>query len=305
MKIKLFMHLMPWEVDDAQISYNKIAVAKKYISDDDILTVDTCLNLSNHLIDWNLCSIPKEYFIDKYNYIGNILYDVSHKHNIYDGPDLYGHLDFQREIIESDIDYYMSICPDVYFHPHAIYYMLESAKNIKSKYFILTSEAPKLWDSSWDVLTNKRFKNDQYTNWNNQNINNIIHYIENNTDEPYVEKIENFKWAGWFDLYNKDFYEKLVPIPQDWRGYGPWDYYGVTVSGMAKHMYNVDVSQYILRNQVSFDKDIGIFNSKKNPIPYKKYLQLKEIPDQRKTFETNFSKYVNQWRLYAKNTQLI
>ena len=69
MNIKIYMHLMPWELDDANNVFNKIAIANKYLSPDDQLTVDTCLNLSSYIIDWDKSIIPKEFYIKIYEWI--------------------------------------------------------------------------------------------------------------------------------------------------------------------------------------------------------------------------------------------
>ena len=305
MNIKIFMHLMPWELDDVSKILDKIASSKRYLNSLDNICVETRLNLSSYIINWENSKIPKQFFIDKYKYIQNSLYEYNFKSSIYDGNELYGCLDFQREVIEPSIDYYIPLCPDIYFHNHSLFYLIESAKNVKDEYFVITTETPKLWDETWDILTNKNFKDAKYSNWDNQNINELIYFSENNNEEPYIEKINQFKWAGWFDLYNKNFFEKLVPSSDDWHGYGPWDYFGINVCNIAKHNFNVNVNQYVLRNQIVFDKDIGIFQNKKNPSPYKKYLSFNDIPNQRQTFESKINEYIYRWQEYAKINKII
>ena len=296
---------MPWELDDAFHVFNKISLSNKYINPNDKIYIDTCVNLSSYIIDWDKSKLPKEFFIDKYNYICKALQGVTHKSNIYEKNELYGHLDFQREVVEPHIDYYLAACPDVYFHHHTIFLMLESAKNIKDDYFLITAEIPKLWDNTWDILTNKCFQNDSYNKWQDNDIYDIIYKSENIQDIPYVEKLNVFKYAAWFDLYNKNFYEKLVPCFENWHGYGPWDSFGTTISHMARDRFNLNINQYVLRNQIIFDKDIGIFQNKKTPNIYKKYLYLNDIPNQRHAFESNINNYLNQWLDYARTNKII
>lgn len=305
MNIKIYMHLMPWELDDASNVFNKIAIANKYLSPDDQLTIDTCLNLSSYIIDWDKSIIPKEFYINKYNYISKVFYEINHKCNIYDKNELYGHLDFQREVQDPNIDYYIQMCSDVYFHPHTIFYLIESAKKITTKYFLITPEIPKLWDQTWDVLTNKNFINEPYETWENRNINEIIYISETMNESPYFEKINQFKWAGWLDLYNKNFHDTLIPSHPDWHGYGPWDFYGLHVCNIAKYNFNIDVAQYVLRNQIIFDKDIGIFQNKKNPSVYKKYLSLNTIPNQRVEFESKMEQYIRIWHENLKRNNIL
>jgi hypothetical protein len=299
------MHLMPWELDDAMIAFQKIATIKRYINESDTIIIESCLNLSSYIINWETSQLPKQFFIDKYNHISKLLYEFTHNTSIYDKNELYGHLDFQRELIESNIDYYLSICPDVYFHPHTILYLIEGAKQIKDKYFLITPEIPQLWDSSWNMLVNKNYKTGNYSNWENQNLNNLIYMSETITESPIIEKINEFKWAGWFDLYNKNFYENLVPIQANWHGYGPWDFFGINICTIIKNRFNVNVEEYVLRNQIIFDKDICLHQGKKNPSPYKKYLVFNEIPNQRHVFESNFDKYMQEWFESAKSNKII
>lgn len=305
MNIKIFTHLMPWELDDAAQTFNKIALAKRYLNPEDTIYIETCLNLSSYIVNWEQSQIPKQFFIDKYKYISSHLSEYNHKTNIYDSNQLYGHLDFQRELIDSNIDYYISICSDIYFHQHSLCYLIESAKHVKEDYFLITLEIPKLWDNTWDICTNKNFENDSYNNWDKQNINEIIYKSENIKEEPYLEKLNTIKFAGWFDLFNKNFYEKLVPCQENWHGYGPWDSFSTNVCAIAKQNFNLKINQYILRNQVVFDKDIGIFQNKKNPSVYKKYLSLNTFPNQRVEFESKMEKYIQIWYENAKRNNII
>lgn len=305
MNIKIFMHLMPWELDDAFSAFSKISTLKRSFDTADTITIHTILNLSSYLINWEKTSIPKQFFIDKYNYIHKILYEYKIKTEIYDGNELYGHLDFQRDLIDVNTDYYISLCPDIYFNPHTIYYLIQGAKQIDTKYFIITPEIPKLWDQSWDFLVNKNLNHYNYHDWENRNIHEIISISNNISEEPEIEKSKQFKWAGWCDLYNKNFYENLLPCQIDWHGYGPWDFFGINICTLAKTQLKVDVDQYILRNQIIFDKDIGIYQNKKTPSPYKSYIYLNKIPDQRQHFESNLNTYIQRWIDNAKENKII
>jgi hypothetical protein len=299
------MHLMPWELDDAFQAFSKIASVKRNLSAGDEIRIDTCLNLSSYIINWEKSSLPKDLFIEKYNYINKILHEFTCNTFIYDQSELYGHLDFQRELVDTCVDYYMSICPDVYFHPHTIYYLIESAKQVKDKYFLITPQIPQLWDSSWNMLVNETFIDGNYENWENQNIHEIIYKSEHLDGNIEIQKTPEFKWAGWFDLYNKNFYEDLVPCFDNWHGYGPWDFFGINVCNLAKQKFKVNVEEYVLKNQIIFDKDIGIYQNKKIQSPYKKYLYLNNIPNQRINFEQNLTNYIGQWINHAKNKNII
>jgi len=312
MNIKIGIHLMPWELDHALLTIDKLKKSIYYVNPDDTIYIDTALNLSAGIIDWEKSLIPKEYFIKKYEVLNSFIKEkFIHTPFIYEGTEVYGHLNLQKTMVSPEIDYYVAICPDVDFHEHALYYLIEYAKTIKNEYFVLTTQISKCWDSSWDILVNEKFMNIPYENYIDIDIHEIRHK-SNELNEFAIKKINQFKYAGWFDLYNKKFYENLAPVLNEWNGYGPWDLYSMYVSNVAKQ-YNVDVQQYILENQVVWFYDTGCLRNmeEKNgdgqlKTLYKDMLTLKlGRHEQRAQIDSNINKYIAEWIEYAKQTKII
>ena len=280
---------MPWEVDYALLQFIQLKKASQHLSDDIYFHIG--LNLSSHIINWNESKLPKEFFINKFNAALKML-DWAKEVNvtIYDGDELWGHLDLEKVQMDPKIDYYMSICPDMWFHEYALFYIIESAKQVKDKHFIITPEIHKLWDWTWDELVNENYQNIPYGDWNKSDIFEIQSRV---LDEPYLKEATRFKWAGWFDLYSKDFME-LIPVPDDWKGYGPWDYYSMLVSDIAVKN-GIDIKEYVLKNQIIFEyhpnkEDKGNFADY-----YKDLLSLNKIENQRQVVESKFPYYIEQW----------
>jgi len=290
MNIKILTHLMPWEVDYALLQFIQLKKSSQYISSEDKIYIDVALNLSSYIINWKESKLPKEFFINKFNTLLLLLDWAVVRPIIYEGDELWGHLDFEKNKIESHIDYYLSICPDMWFHEHTLSYMIESAKQITTKYVIITPEIHKLWDWTWDELVNKNYKDVPYEDWNKSDIFEIQSRV---LEEPYLEQTSRFKYAGWFDLYSKDLLE-LIPIPDDWRGYGPWDYYSMLISDIAVKN-GIDIKEYVLRNQIICEyhpnkEDKGNFVDY-----YKDLLSLNKIENQRTVVESKFPYYIEQW----------
>ena len=303
MNIKIKYHLMPWEIDYALFSFTQLKKSSQHLNQEDKIYIDVALNLSNYIINWNESKLPKEFFINKFNTLLPLLDWAVVRPLIYDGDELWGHLDLERNQMESHIDYYIGICPDMWFHEYLLYYLIESAKQVKDKYFIITPETYKLWDWTWDELVNENYKDIPYENWNKSNIFEIQSQA-NLLNEPYLRKADKFKWAGWFDIYSKALLEELIPIPDEWKGYGPWDYFGMIISDLAtKH--KVEINEYILTNQIicEYHQDK---NDKNNFADYyKNLLELNKIKNQREVIESKFSYYIEQWIQYAKNKKII
>jgi len=289
MNVKIKIHYMPWEVDYALLQFMQLKKASQHLNDDIYFHIG--LNLSSHIINWDGSKLPKEFFINKFNAALKML-DWAKEVNvtIYEGDELWGHLDLEKVQMDPKIDYYMSICPDMWFHEYALFYIIESAKQVKDKYFIITPEIHKLWDWTWDELVNKNYQNVSYSDWNKSDIFEIQSRI---LGEPILQQTTRFKYAGWFDLYSKDFME-LIPIPDDWKGYGPWDYYSMLISEMAVKN-GVDIKEYVLRNQIIFEYHPNKEDKSNFADYYKDLLSLNKIENQRQVVESKFPHYIEQW----------
>ena len=295
MKYKIIYHIMPWEIDYALLAFSQLKKSKFYIPQDVSIEIETVLNLSSYIIDWDQSKLPKEFFIEKYDQISALLIDYKHNKKIYDGDELYGHLNSQRESYQKDIDFYICACPDTYFNERLLYYMIESSKQIKNKYFILTPQICRMWDESWEILTHNKYKIGPHYGWEKTvDIFEVDYFLNNSEEQVKITAIDQLKWAGWFDLYNKEFAEDLTRIPEDWKGYGAWDFYGLSIATYAKRL-GLDFQQYRLDGQIVFEYSVGpLRNEKINGFSdyYKKFLVKKDVSEQRESFNENVNKYI-------------
>jgi hypothetical protein len=300
MNIKIKYHLMPWEIDYALLSFTQLKKSSQYLNPEDKIHIDVALNLSSYIINWNESKLPKDFFISKFNALLSLLDWAVVRPIIYEGNELWGHLDLERNQIEPHIDYYIGMCPDMWFHEHLLYYLIESTKQITNKHFIITPEIHKLWDWTWDELVNENYQNIPYDDWNKSDIFEIQSRV---LGEPVLQQTTRFKYAGWFDLYSKDFLE-LIPIPDDWKGYGPWDYYSMLISDIAVKN-GIDIKEYVLRNQIIFEYHPNKEDKSNFADYYKDLLSLNKIENQRQVVESKFPYYIEQWIQCNKNKQII
>ena len=283
---------MPWELDYALLSFTQFKKSKYYLTGEDTIEINPVLNLSSYLINWEKSKISKDLLISRFNQYLKLLEGYKVTPIIYEGDELYGHLDHQRDAISPEVDFYISVCPDMYFSEHLLPLLISSSKQIDTKYFVLTPEIYKMWDNTWDEITNQDYLNVPYDEWNKGDIFDIRSNMKNSEKGITLETTMKSKWAGWFDLFNKEMYENLVPIQKDWNGYGPWDWYSLMITEACKKN-GVDFQQYILRGQTIFEYPIGPLLDGGYTKMYKDLLYLNKIPDQRKTFEFNMPQYVS------------
>jgi len=302
--VKIHYLIMPWQIDYAQQSYIQFKKSKYYLSDDVNITIDTHLNLSSFIIDWNNTKIPKQYFIDKFKSLEPLLSDYTHNSIIYDGQDNYGLFDMQKAAI-GNYDYYIPVCPDIYFSETLLYYLIESARIVTNKYFVITPEIPKMWDASWDVLTSKQYINTDRSSWITSDIFDIRHDTKTLNNERKLDVVNQHKWAIWFDLYNKEFYENLCPLHDDWIGYGPWDWYSNMLSQHAKNI-GVDMQQFVLRGEIISEYQTGPLRDIGFDEHYKKYFNIKTgAKNQRDLFEKNMNLHLERGMNMLKEKNII
>ena len=293
--IKILYHIMPWEIDYALLTFTQLKKSKYYLPDDVNVVIDSVLNLSSYLINWEESKLPKEYFIEKYNTLSLLLNDYTHNSKIYTGNELYGHLDLQRDAIASDIDYYMGICSDMYFSEHLLSYLVQAASAVTNKYFVITPQICRMWDESWEILTHPKFAVGPYHGWEKTtDIFDVDNYLHVTDEVTQLTPIDQLKWAGWFDIYSKEFYEDLARVPDEWHGYGAWDYYGMIICNYAKQL-GLDFQQYRLDGQIVFEYSVGPLRTDEIhgfSNYYKKFLVNQDVSEQRLEFNKNLNIFI-------------
>jgi hypothetical protein len=200
----------------------------------------------------------------------------------------------QKASYEPDVDYYINITQDMYFSETLLASMIEATKHIKNKYFVVTPEIYKMWDGTWDEITNPKYLNVPYEDWSKADIFDIRHDLKTDSGEMSLYPTQRSKWAWWLDLYNKAFYEDFAPVQEDMTGYGAWDWYTLMLTEHAKSK-GADFQQYLLRGQTIFEYPIGPLKARGFTGYYKDYFDIKVgAPEQRKIFESKMQQYLNE-----------
>jgi len=294
MNVKITYHIMPWEIDFALISFMQLKKSKYYIDPEVNVKVTAVLNMSDYLINWDNTKLPKELFKQKFKDLGALLINYDYNPVIIEGDQLYGILDMQKASYEPDVDYYINITQDMYFSETLLASMIEATKYIKNKYFVITPEIYKMWDNTWDEITNPKYMNVPYENWNKADIFDIRHDLKTDSGEMSLYPTQRSKWAWWLDLYNKAFYEEFAPVQDDMVGYGAWDWYTLMLTEHAKNR-GADFQQYLLRGQTIFEYPIGPLKARGFTGYYKDYFDIKvNAPQQRAVFEGKMQQYLSE-----------
>jgi hypothetical protein len=277
MTTQIVVHLLPHEIDWFEWQSKQFKLGSYYITDNVI--IDVTLNLN--LMDWNQSQLPKQFFIDKFNQI-KTLWDWAEVQFTVDKENkCLGCDDKRREAIRSTTaDNILYLDSDLLFRPELLNYIIESAKLIKNDYYIISPQTVRMWDNSWDIITNKHYLNTP-ANMETYYANDPFRIIAEPSSDLKLSPISQFKFGGgWFNLLSTKLL-KLTDIPDSFGPYGIDDLYVMICCDIMKQKgYNIQ--QYILEETTIIE------NFKYRWNPYKSYLYLIDKQDEfRKQAENN------------------
>jgi hypothetical protein len=276
MTTQIVIHLLPHEIDWFEWQSKQFKLGSYYISDKVI--IDVTLNLN--LVDWSQSQLPKQFFINKFNQI-KTLWDWSETQFVIDEENkCLGCDDKRREAIRSTkADNILYLDSDLLFNPELLGYMIESSKLIENEYYIISPQTVRMWDNSWDVITNQKYLTipaDMETYYAND----PFKVIMQEQLDLNLKPIDQFKFGGgWFNLLSTKLL-KLTDIPDSFGPYGIDDLYVMICCDIMKQKgYNPQ--QYVLENSIVIE------NFKYRWNPYKDYLYLINRQDEFRTQAEN------------------
>jgi len=244
MVTQIIIHILPHEIDWFEWQAKQLKISNCYINDKVI--IDATLNLN--LVDWNESKLPKQFFIDKFLQIKELLHEYELIFDINDDRTCLGIDDKRRDSIRKYTpDNFIYLDCDVIFKPETLALLINAAKIIDNEFYIISPQTPKLWDQTWDVLVNELYQNEEYG-------------FEKKLMDPYsiltqdygditLMPIDNFKFGGgWFNLISAKLLQ-LTDIPDSFGPYGRDDTYVMYCCEIMKQK-QMNPQQYIVKNLV-------------------------------------------------------
>lgn len=285
MTTQIVIHLLPHEIDWFEWQSKQFKLGSYYIND--MVIIDVTLNLN--LIDWSQSQLPKQFFIDKFNQIEK-LWDWAQTQFIIDEENkCLGCDDKRRESIRSTTaDNILYLDSDLIFKPELLSYIIESAKLVEQEYYIISPQTVRMWDESWDVITNQQYLSTP-ANMETYYTNDPFEIITHEQIDINLKPINQFKFGGgWFNLLSTKLL-KLTDIPDSFGPYGIDDLYVMICCNIMKQKeYNVQ--QYVLENSIVIE------NFKYRWNPYKDFLYSINKQDEfRKQAEDSINKEITNF----------
>jgi hypothetical protein len=281
MVTQVIVHLLPHEIDWFEWQAKQLRIGNCYIEDKVI--IDVTLNLN--LINWDKSKLPKQFFIDKFLQIKELLNEYELIFNINEDGTCLGIDDKRRNSIRKYTpDNFVYLDCDVIFKPETLALLINGAKTINNEYYIISPQTPKLWDGTWDILVNKSYQNEQY---GFEKIIDPYSILTQDYGDVILSPVNVFKFGGgWFNLISTKLLQ-LTDIPDSFGPYGIDDTYVMYCCEIMKQK-QMNPQQYVVENLVVAENYIYRVN------PYNDYLSIINKKDEyRKQAEDNFNKALN------------
>jgi hypothetical protein len=286
--IHIIIHILPQEIDQLEQLLIHLKKSSIYVNYNDYL-VEVVLN--TELTDWSKSKLDKQFFINKFKYLENLTNSwCETKFEISDGVIL-GCNDIRRRALRtSPAEYIMYLDADNIFSETLLFTVKESIKTFtqNNSYNIIIPQTTRMWDTTWDVITNKEHFNEEASHENY--FNRDPYLISKSKEQISLDPINEFKFAGWGTLIPTKLKE-IIDIPDSLGSYGVDDTFIMTACSILKQKgYNIN--QWVINGEIIIENNKFRFN------PYQDYLvnidRKKEFLEQAHlNFNLELQKYLN------------
>ena len=285
-KLQIVIHCLPREIDQLERLCNSLRESYYFVENQIDIILDVTLNLNNYFVNWEESKIPKNFFIQKFenikkfnNWTYNNIFEIS------EDDKCLGINDKRRNSINDNIDaeYLMYLDLDVYFPNISFISLTQLLNQLESDYNIISLETVRLWDQSWDVLTNKDYIQENHEFFKNLDPHRVNKIAFDNlvNDKITIRSVNPIKFGGgWFNVFSKNLL-RFITIPDSLGSYGLDDTFVMMASNYMKQKgYNVN--QYALEGLVCIENNkytLYDYN------PYQDFLKDKSFEDKGREFK--------------------
>lgn len=284
MKTHIIIHVLPYEIDRFEHQMFELRKNSAYLDKTDEIVIDATLNVNGELTDWGIAEIHKNYFIDRFEKVKQVAEWANPIFDVDSDNKCLGIDDKRRNSIKkysSACDNFLYLDNDMFYPNTTLKYIMEAAKMIKKKYYIISPQCTWLWDNSWDVLVN-----DHYKQFSNDLSYDQFEVFTKDYGEISVAVMPVFKMGGgWFNLISSDLLA-YVGVPDAFGPYGFDDTFLMDACRIMNQM-GVDVQQYLVKNLVVTQSyKFELHNAYKDYIPF--------CVGRKKQFADNAAAFYNQ-----------
>jgi hypothetical protein len=278
-RLHIISHCLPREIDDFDRMLDHLHRSAHFLEKGDEVVLDATLNLSDKLTNWEDSKIPKEYFLAKWEMMERKA-DWTHK-NIFDVVD-----DGSVLGCNDTTSHFTYMDCDVFFPMFMLSYIFRSLEQIDTEYHIVNPQILKLWDESWDVISNDRWLHYGFDSfiWKSYDHYALDKECYDYLEEVNIKPIPTIKFGGGLFCTFSSNLLSLIDIPDTFPGYGLDDTF---VATCCLHMLQngYPIRQYLLENIIVMENKKYKFEN-----PYVKLLSDNTLGDGGNVMKKQFLK---------------
>jgi hypothetical protein len=255
MKIVIQIFCLPYEIDELENTLNQLRRASKYIDRSKEWIIDVCMCTSDDMVNWSKSSIPKKYFEEK---LLKLSWQTDWCETNFRTSDVIkGCVSHRRHCVQAHehTQYFIWLDTDIVFEERTLSYLENALQPIWdiTPYGIITPELVRIWDNTWDVLTNETFLDKPLGYQKDANP-----YLDSGIKgDVSIEAVQNsnspqsrFKFAGgWFTCISGRLLRE-IGIPESFGHYGYEDTFIMIAAEKLVQTKNQDIQQFKLKNVV-------------------------------------------------------
>lgn len=244
---------MPQELEDLVQTLEKLKRNSTFVPETYKIKIHITMCLSDELTDWNKTFLPKSYIKDRTQEAVEKYLDwcseVDLEFEI--GNEILGCVSHRRKSLIKNVeaDLFIWLDTDMFFRDDTLFYSLSSAKLLKDAgldMFVITPQFVRQWDETWDIIVNKKYKNESFDYYKKVDIQKESLM---NKSEINIVEIPSFKFAGgWFTLISKSLLN-TIGVPKSFCHYGLEDTFVMVCADILKRKGR-NVSQFVMENMI-------------------------------------------------------
>lgn len=276
--VSIIIHILPQEID--QLEQTLIGLKKCSVHTNKDYLVEVVMN--TNLTRWEKCTFPKKFFTNKLSELDKLTKSwAKTKFWVSENEEIMGVVDPRRNCTQHNSEAILWLDVDIVFSDTILGHLEAAIDNMDNDYYVITPETTRLWDNTWDVITNEDAFNEEA---NHDNYFNRDPYTSAGLQgEVHLKPINTFKWGGgWFTCLSGKLLNKL-PIPKSLGSYGLEDTFVMFCCIELKKLGLLNPIQYIMVNEVIIENNLYRYN------PYNDYLHTINKKDEfRQIAHSNF-----------------
>jgi len=249
--LHIIIHTLPYELNALEQTLIQLKRSSQYLNDGHKVRIEVLLNMN--LVNWNLSKLGRWFFEDAFHQLIKLNADWAECIlRIDDVAEFLGCNDLRRHTIRNtDADYIMYLDTDVVFNDTFIRRVFDSIETATNPLCIITPQLTRMWDTTWDIVSNESFFNEEanHENYFNRDPYKAIQFRADVNLKP----IQGFKFAGWGTTISTKL-ARLIDIPDALGPYGLDDTFIMYGCKILKR-HNIHPQQYIIENEIVIENN--------------------------------------------------